>query len=73
MTKIGKLYICDRCGKTAFAEYTSGCDRSGWIDPYSDNFEKLEGWEIRVMKNLCPDCAKEYHIRLRGFWKEKTK
>ena len=45
MTKIGKLYICDRCGNTGFAGYVGGIDRSGWIDPFG-KFEKLEGWEI---------------------------
>lgn len=72
MTKIGKLYICDRCGDTGFAGYVGGTDRSGWIDPFG-KFEKLEGWETWEGKTLCPDCAKEYHMRLRGFWKEETK
>ena len=49
MTKVGKLFVCDRCGN------------------------KLDGWEIWEGKNLCPDCAKEYHMRLKGFWKEETK
>lgn len=82
MTKIGKLYICDRCENTGFAGYIGGIDRSGWIDqsgwidrsgwidPFG-KFEKLEGWEICEGKTLCPDCAQEYHMRLRGFWKEK--
>lgn len=70
MIKIGKLYICDRCGKTGFAEYTGSGDRSGWIDPYSNYFEKLEGWEIWEGKNLCPDCARVYHQKLAGFWEE---
>ena len=69
MTKIGKLYICDRCGNTGFAGYVGGIDRSGWIDPFG-KFEKLEGWEIWEGRTLCPDCAKEYHQRLKGFWKE---
>ena len=43
MTKIGKLYICDRCGDTGFAGYVGGIDRSGWIDPFG-KFEKLEGF-----------------------------
>ena len=45
MTKIGKLYICDRCGNTGFAGYGGGIDRSGGIDPFG-KFEKLEGWGI---------------------------
>lgn len=39
MTKIGKLYICDRCGHTGFAGYVGAIDRSGWIDPFG-KFEK---------------------------------
>lgn len=70
MTKIGKLYICDRCGNTGFAGYVGGSDRSGWINPFGI-FEKLEGWEIWEGKNLCPDCAKEYNHRIEGFWKEE--
>lgn len=70
MTKFGRLYICDRCGNTGFAGYVGAIDRSGWIDPFG-KFEKLEGWEIREGKNLCPDCTKEYHMRLKGFWKEE--
>lgn len=70
MTKIGKLYICDRCGNTGFAGYVGGSDRSGWIDPFGI-FEKLEGWEIWEGKNLCPDCTKEYNQRLEGFCKEE--
>lgn len=70
MTKFGRLYICDRCGGTGFAGYVGAIDRSGWIDPFG-KFEKLDGWETREGKTLCPDCAKEYHIRLRGFWKEE--
>ena len=70
MTKFGRLYICDRCGNTGFAGYDGEIDRSGWIDPYG-KFEKLEGWEIWEGKNLCPDCATEYHMRLKGFWKEE--
>lgn len=70
MTKFGRLYICDRCGNTGFAEYVGAIDRSGWIDP-AGKFEKLEGWEILGWKNLCPDCAKEHHQRLEGFWKEE--
>lgn len=71
MTKIGKLYICDRCGNTRFVGYVGAIDRSGWIDPFGI-FEKLEGWEIWEGKNLCPDCAKEYHQRIEGFWKEEN-
>ena len=70
MTKIGKLYICDRCGNTGFAEYVGSVYRSEWIDP-AGKFEKLEGWKILEWKNLCPDCAKEYNQRLEGFWKEE--
>lgn len=29
MTKFGRLYICDRCGDTGFAEYVGAIDRSG--------------------------------------------
>ena len=74
MTKVGKLFVCDRCGNTGFSEYDGPMQqRNGLIDPYGDRFEKLDGWEIWEGKNLCPDCAKEYHMRLKGFWKEDTK
>ena len=72
MTKFGRLYICDRCENTGFAGYVGAIDRSGWIDPFG-KFEKLDGWETWEGKTLCPDCAKEYHQRLEGFWKEETK
>ncbi len=68
MTNIGKLYTCDRCEKTEFSEYKGQPLRNGLIDPYDSNFEKLKGWEIWEGKNLCPDCAKEYHRRVDGFW-----
>ena len=64
MAKIGALYICCRCGNTGFAGYVGG------IDPFG-KFEKLEGWGIWEGRTLCPDCAKEYHQRLKGFWKEE--
>lgn len=31
----------------------------------------IHGWEIWEGKTLCPKCAKEYHMRLGGFWKEE--
>lgn len=71
MIKIGKLYICDRCGNTGFSEYNGPMQRHGLIDPCCNYYEKLEGWEIWEGKNLCPDCATEYHQRLEGFWKEE--
>lgn len=71
MIKVGKLFVCDRCGNTGFAEYNMPIQRNGLIDPYDNHYEKLDGWEIWEWKNLCPDCAKEYHMRLAGFWKEK--
>lgn len=71
MTKIGKLYTCDRCGKTGFAECNGPMQRNGLIDPLGSYYKKLEGWEIWEGKNLCPDCAREYHQRLSGFWPEK--
>lgn len=71
MIKIGNLYTCDRCGKTGFAEYDGPMQRNGLIDPYDDHYKKLEGWEIWNGRNLCPDCAKEYHRRIDGFWTEK--
>ena len=42
MAKIGRLYICDRCGDIGFAGYVGENDRSGRIDPFV-KFEKLEG------------------------------
>lgn len=72
MIKIGKLYICDRCEQTGFAEYDGPMQRNGLIDPLCSYYKKLEGWEIWEGKNLCPDCAKEYHHRLEGFWKENN-
>lgn len=66
MTKIGKLYICDRCENTGFAGYVGGIDRSGWIDPFG-KFEKLEGWEIWEGKTLCPDCAKKVSSEAQRF------
>lgn len=73
MIKVGKLFVCDRCGNTGFTEYNGPANRCGEIDIYNNRYEKLEGWEIWDGKNLCPDCAKEYHMRLKGFWKEETK
>lgn len=70
MTKIGKFYTCDRCGKTGFAEYKGPVSRYGGFDIYGE-FEKIEGWEIWEGKNLCPDCARVYHQKLAGFWEEK--
>lgn len=71
MVKVGKLFVCDRCGNTGFTEYNGPANRCGETDMYYNNrYEKLEGWEIWDGKNLCPDCAKEYHMRLKGFWKE---
>ena len=44
MIKIGKLYICDRCGNTGFSEYNVPIQRNGLIDPYCNHYEKLEGF-----------------------------
>lgn len=71
MTKVGKLVICDRCSNSEFAEYKGPVNRCGEIDIYDNRYEKLEGWEIWEGKNLCPDCAREYHQRLSGFWEGK--
>lgn len=71
MIKIGKLYICDRCGGAGFSEYNVPIQRNGLIDSYDDHYEKLKDWEIWEGKNLCPDCTTEYHMRLKGFWKEE--
>ncbi len=35
MIKVGKLFVCDRCGNTGFAEYNGPMNRCGEIDIYA--------------------------------------
>lgn len=61
MVKKGKLWICDRCGRTEFAELNEIIYRKpsdGWIN----------GATVYENKTLCPHCAAVYRTRL-----EKTK
>lgn len=71
MTKIGKLYICDRCGNTGFAGYVGGSDRSGWINSFGI-FEKLEGWEIWEGKTCARIAPKNIIIGSKVFGRMKS-
>lgn len=72
MTKVGKLFVCDRCGNTGFAEYKGTVSRDGGFDIYG-TYEKLQDWGIWEGKNLCPKCNTEYRSIIDDFWKEDTK
>lgn len=65
MTLIGKKYLCDRCGESAFGEYT------GSVSLYNalhDNFNKPDGWITTDDRDLCPKCAAKYNSIMRDFF-----
>lgn len=62
MVKKGKLWICDRCGRTEFAEL---------MEIYGNEFicrKPSDGWTNGAAfyddKTLCPHCAAVYRTRL---------
>lgn len=51
MIKIGKFYICDRCGNTGFSEYNVPLQRNALIVPKSINRgSKVFGRRIEMLK-----------------------
>lgn len=57
MTKIGKLYVCDRCGQTGFAEYDGPMQRNGLIDPlcsYYKNSKAGRSGKGRTCARIAP-------------------
>lgn len=72
--KNGRLYICDRCGKTEFCECTGEGERDGGYTRWN-KFEPLpDGWGVasdsKKLHNLCPECNKEYKKIINKFESE---
>ena len=61
MSKIlGRLIICDRCGKESFQKHTGEKELDGGFTRW-DTFEGLKDWGARKGKDLCPDCFREWN------------
>lgn len=67
-TKLGKYYICDRCGTTLFFEKVGEGETDGGFTKF-DKYEDAEGWitvypkvshGMRSSKLLCPACSEKY-------------
>lgn len=72
--KLGKYYICDRCGNTSFAEKIGEGDLDGGFTRY-DKFEDRDEWHYiypdsnsRDSKLLCPGCSMKYDKLLQEFF-----
>lgn len=79
-TKLGKYYICDRCGFTSFFEKVGEEETDGGFTRF-DKFEEAEGWNtvypeathnIGNSKLLCPACCKKYNSLMREFFDDPT-
>ena len=75
-TKLGKYYICDRCGTTSFFEKIGEGETDGGFTRF-DKFEEAEGWntvypeashDIGSSKLLCPECSKKYNKLMSEFF-----
>lgn len=74
--QIGKMFTCDRCGKTAFVKFTGTTSLDGgFVKAY--NFERRpEGWEYHTDKELgllCPECESDYQKMVRKFTQDILK
>lgn len=75
-TKLGKYYICDRCGTTSFCEKIGEGEADGGFTKF-DKFKEAEGWitvypevshGMRSSKLLCPACGEKYDKLMREFF-----
>lgn len=70
--KVGKLLICDRCGKQVFLNYIRTEAFDGGYSKV-DYFEKNpEGWKQDWgVGMLCPECRSEYESLIEKFMQER--
>ena len=75
-TKLGKYYICDRCGTTSFFEKIGEGETNGGFTRF-DKFEEAEGWNTVYpeathvtgsSKLLCPICSQKYDKLMKEFF-----
>ena len=67
MFQDGRLMICDRCGKEAFAKHIGNGEADGGYTRWNI-FEDLEGWEnVCEVGLLCPSCNSKYKQILDAF------
>ena len=75
-TKLGKYYICDRCGTTSFFEKIGEGETDGGFTRF-DKFEEATDWNtvypeashgMGSSKLLCPTCSKKYDILMQEFF-----
>lgn len=67
--KIGKLLTCDRCGNTAFKEYTGEGVLDGGFTRYITYEDTPEGWSKMNDNDLCPECSKQFNKMQQDFMK----
>jgi len=60
-TKLGKYYICDRCGTTSFFEKIG--EAEGWNIVYSEASRNMESSRL-----LCPTCSEKYNKLMKEFF-----
>lgn len=73
--KLGKYYICDRCGTTSFFKKIGEGETDGDFTRF-DKFEEVEGWNtvypgahiMRNFKLLCPACSEKYNKLMKEFF-----
>ena len=75
-TKLGKYYICDRCGTTSFFEKIGEGETDGGFTKF-DKFEEADGWNtvypeaahsMGNSKLLCPTCSEKYNKLMQEFF-----
>lgn len=59
MRSEGKLYVCDRCGASAFFKRTKVESLSGGYE-HVGVYELADGWTYSYGKDLCPSCSKSF-------------
>lgn len=75
-TKLGKYYICDRCGTTSFFEKIGEGETDGGFTRF-DKFEEATDWNtvypeashgMGSSKLLCPTCSEKYNKLMQEFF-----
>lgn len=70
--KVGKMLICDRCGKTVFLECTGEGETDGGYTRWNKFEAAPDGWSYHLdIGRLCPDCNALYEDLIKSFISKK--
>lgn len=64
MEQIGKMIICDRCGKSIFLNRLNDRIFDGGFTRSEQYEDTPQGWERINNKNICPECNEVF----KSFW-----